>query len=51
METLQGQGVEFSYFNILADEEVRNGLKEYSDWPTYPQVWLLDKLIYAIKRK
>jgi glutaredoxin-related protein len=36
--TLKEQGVEFSYFNILADEEVRNGLKEYSDWPTYPQV-------------
>lgn len=31
---LQDQGVEFGTFDILEDEEVRQGLKEYSDWPT-----------------
>lgn len=28
----------FGYFDILLDENVRQGLKEYSSWPTYPQV-------------
>ncbi len=28
----------FGHFDILQDEEVRQGLKEYSKWPTYPQV-------------
>ena len=28
----------FGTFDILGDEEVRQGLKEYSSWPTYPQV-------------
>jgi len=29
---------EFKTFDILNDEQVRQGLKEYSKWPTYPQV-------------
>ncbi|CAG8661887.1 9956_t:CDS:2 [Funneliformis caledonium] len=32
--------VQFSSFNILSDEEVRQGLKEYSNWPTFPQVYI-----------
>jgi glutaredoxin-related protein len=35
----------FSYFDILSDEEVRQGLKEYSDWPTYPQVYRKGELL------
>merc|ERR1712194_971625 len=31
--------------NILEDEEVRQGLKKYSDWPTYPQLYLGGELI------
>lgn len=27
------------------DEEVRQGLKEYSDWPTYPQVYVRGDLV------
>ncbi|CAN0027617.1 unnamed protein product, partial [Choristocarpus tenellus] len=34
---LSKEGVEFNTFNILDDEEVRQGLKKLSDWPTYPQ--------------
>lgn len=30
----------FGAYNILEDQEVREGLKEYSEWPTYPQVAL-----------
>ncbi|GET85764.1 thioredoxin-like protein [Leishmania tarentolae] len=38
-------GVKYSFFNILDDEEVCEGLKVYSDWPTYPQVYLDGELI------
>jgi Grx4 family monothiol glutaredoxin len=37
-EALQAAGISYKHFDILADEEVRQGLKEYSNWPTYPQV-------------
>ena len=32
-------------FDILEDEEVRQGLKEFSDWPTFPQVYIDGELI------
>ncbi|KAG4304913.1 hypothetical protein PORY_001588 [Pneumocystis oryctolagi] len=32
--------VKYGFFNILADEEIRAGLKEFSDWPTYPQLYI-----------
>lgn len=35
----------YETFDILTDEEVRQGLKEYSDWPTYPQVYVKGELI------
>lgn len=37
--------VEYETFDILTDEEVRQGLKTYSDWPTYPQVYVKGELI------
>lgn len=37
---LQEAGITFSSFDILTDEEVRAGLKVYSDWPTYPQLYV-----------
>ncbi|XP_055633253.1 glutaredoxin 3 [Toxorhynchites rutilus septentrionalis] len=38
-------GVAYDTFDILTDEEVRQGLKTYSDWPTYPQVYVKGELI------
>lgn len=38
-------GVDFETVNILADMEVRQGLKEYSNWPTYPQLYIDGKLV------
>lgn len=32
--------VSYGTFDILQDEEVRQGLKTYSDWPTYPQLYV-----------
>ncbi|KAI6889210.1 Monothiol glutaredoxin-5 [Hortaea werneckii] len=37
------QGVnpqKFTAFNVLEDEELRSGIKEYSDWPTVPQLYV-----------
>lgn len=42
---LQEEGFDFGYFDILEDEEVRQGLKAYSKWPTYPQVYVNSELI------
>ena len=42
---LQEQGVKFGSFDILGDEEVRQGLKEFSKWPTFPQLYAKGKLV------
>lgn len=36
---------DFTTFDILVDEEVRQGLREYSNWPTYPQLYYKGELI------
>ena len=38
-------GVPFGSYNILADAELREGLKEYASWPTYPQLYVDGKLV------
>jgi len=40
VQILNSLGVEFSTFDVLSDFAVREGIKEYSDWPTIPQVYL-----------
>jgi Grx4 family monothiol glutaredoxin len=42
---LKQEDIKFSSFNILADEEVRQGLKEFSNWPTFPQLYIDGKLV------
>jgi monothiol glutaredoxin len=42
---LKNLGVSFNTFNILNDAEIRQGLKEYSNWPTYPQLYIKGQLI------
>ena len=42
---LKNLGVSFNTFNILSDAEIRQGLKEYSNWPTYPQLYVKGQLI------
>ncbi|KAF4918447.1 Monothiol glutaredoxin-4 [Colletotrichum viniferum] len=42
---LREHSVKYGFFNILADDEVRQGLKEYADWPTYPQLWIDGELV------
>ena len=45
MEILKETGVGFDTFDILTDEEVRQGLKKFSNWPTFPQVYVNGELI------
>ena len=33
-------GVPYETFDILADQEIRQGIKEYSSWPTIPQIYI-----------
>jgi Grx4 family monothiol glutaredoxin len=42
---LQDQNVDFDHFDILEDDEVRQGLKVFSDWPTFPQLYVNGELI------
>lgn len=45
VELLRQQSVQFDAFNILSDEDVRQGLKDLSNWPTYPQLYAHGKLV------
>jgi monothiol glutaredoxin len=40
VQILNTLGVPFETYDILSDAEVRQGIKEYSDWPTIPQVYV-----------
>ncbi|KAK3192761.1 glutaredoxin [Lecanicillium sp. MT-2017a] len=42
---LRENSVKYGFFNILADDEVRQGLKEYAEWPTFPQLWIDGELV------
>ena len=37
---MHAQGVDFDSFNVLADAEVREEIKKFSDWPTIPQLYV-----------
>lgn len=40
VQILNALGVPFETVDILADPEIRQGIKEYSNWPTIPQVYV-----------
>lgn len=42
---LRENSVKYGFFNILADDDVRQGLKEYAEWPTFPQLWIDGELV------
>lgn len=42
---LQDLGVKFKDVNVLEDEEIRNGIKEFGNWPTIPQLYINKKLV------
>jgi len=45
VQILNGTGATFAHFDILKDEDIRQGLKKYSDWPTYPQLYVDGELV------
>ncbi|MBS0122666.1 Grx4 family monothiol glutaredoxin [Thetidibacter halocola] len=42
---LNYMGVEFHDVNVLADESLRQGIKDYSDWPTIPQLYVKGEFV------
>lgn len=45
VQMLKELGADFRDVNILQDPELREGLKEYSSWPTFPQLYVDGKLV------
>ncbi|MEM9577193.1 MAG: Grx4 family monothiol glutaredoxin [Pseudomonadota bacterium] len=42
---LNYMGVDFSDVNVLSDEAIRQGIKEFSDWPTIPQLYVKGEFV------
>ena len=40
VQILQGYGTEFGECNVLDDDAIREGIKQYSNWPTIPQLYV-----------
>lgn len=40
VQILQACGTEFGSADVLADQEIREGIKAYSNWPTIPQLYI-----------
>lgn len=42
---LNYMGVDFADVNVLADDEIRQGIKDFSDWPTIPQLYVKGEFV------
>lgn len=42
---LQDLGVQFKDVNVMDDEAIRQGIKDYGNWPTIPQLYVNSKLV------
>jgi monothiol glutaredoxin len=45
VQILKKEGATFETFNILSDPDMRQGLKEYSEWQTFPQLYVDGKFV------
>ena len=45
VEVLSELGVKFNSVNILVDPEIRQGIKEFSQWPTIPQLYVKGEFV------
>lgn len=45
VQVLTHMGVKFKGFDVLADDEVRQGIKEFSNWPTIPQLYVKGEFV------
>lgn len=42
---LNYMGIEYADVNVLADADIRQGIKDFSDWPTIPQLYVKGEFI------
>ncbi len=42
---LNYMGIEYQDVNVLADPEIRQGIKDFSDWPTIPQLYVKGEFV------
>jgi monothiol glutaredoxin len=45
VQILSDAGVKFQSYNVLEDPELRQGLKDFSNWPTFPQLYVKGELV------
>ena len=45
VQILSNMGVKFNSINVLDNEKMREGIKNYSDWPTIPQLYVKEEFI------
>jgi monothiol glutaredoxin len=45
VQVLSLAGVKFKAFDVLADDEIRQGIKEFSNWPTIPQLYVKGEFV------
>ena len=45
VQILDYVGVDFKGINVLADDEIRQGIKEFSNWPTIPQLYIKGEFV------
>jgi len=45
VDVLDDVGVKYASFNILSDAEMRQGVKDYANWPTFPQLYVKGEFI------
>jgi monothiol glutaredoxin len=45
VQVLNRSGVKYQSYNILEDADLRQGLKEFSSWPTFPQLYVKGELV------
>ena len=45
VDVLKRCGVEFAYVDVLSNPDIRQNLPRYSDWPTFPQLFINGELV------
>lgn len=45
VQMLKNCGVSFAAVNVLADADIRQGIKEYANWPTIPQLYIKGEFV------
>lgn len=45
VQILNSYGVDYKEINVLDDNDIRQGIKEYSNWPTIPQLYLNQEFV------